>query len=200
MQKDKEDPPHDFFMTEESRKPWYSLTEREVKDAKKKCLQCTYASMHSKVRTREDLGRLTCDYILIKNKRRGCRIEDCTHYMDKDVKREAIWNKRGRQKKVAASVTDHTGRQYSSVEHMCKAYEISAYTYKERLRKGYTQEEALIGKKRVMDFKGNLYRTEKEMCQAYGINRNTYRHRIANGMSNEDALTKEVGFKKKGAP
>lgn len=47
-------------------------------------------------------------------------------------------------KGIKSITTDHNGKEYKSVEDMCKSYNISTITYRDRLNLGWTQREALL--------------------------------------------------------
>ena len=87
---------------------------------------------------------------------------------------------------------DHLGKEYKSIEEMCKAYAINPSTYKYRIYSGMNIKEALttpIGKNTCVDHLGNIFKSERKMCQFYNINISTYRTRIKNGYSIKEALT-----------
>jgi len=93
---------------------------------------------------------------------------------------------------------DHLGNTYESVKSLCDHYKIPVSTYLNRLRGGWTVEDALtvpirnISYEKSTDHLGNKFRSVKEMCRYYSIDCATYYHRIASGMSLGDALTKPV--------
>ena len=88
--------------------------------------------------------------------------------------------------------TDHLGNEYLSVRAMCATYGIKYDTYKQRIKSGWTQEDALTTGLRdcsVKDHMGTLYKSVECMCAAYDINSSVYRYRIRNGWTQEKALT-----------
>lgn len=72
-------------------------------------------------------------------------------------------------------ITDHLDNTYSSIDEMCRTYNISDSTYQGRLAHGYTQEEALtltteeIKNRKVKDHLGNEYPSIRAMCDHYGM-------------------------------
>lgn len=89
---------------------------------------------------------------------------------------------------------DHLGKEYTSINEMCKAYGISLRLYDGRLRLGWSVKDALtkevgVHKKECEDHLGNKYSSVSEMCTAYGITSNRYRARKRHGYSLKDALT-----------
>lgn len=63
---------------------------------------------------------------------------------------------------------------------------------KNRLRKGWTKEEA-FGLSSVTDHKGNLFYSTKEMCVAWGMDSETFDRRRRKGWTTLDALTTPIG-------
>ena len=103
-------------------------------------------------------------------------------------------------------VIDHLGKTYRSEAAMCSAYHINKCTYRKRIQKGWSVEEALTLSTKILvnrgertDHLGNTFQSEKEMCEHYGVSQNTYRNRIRQGWSQEKALTKEL-YKSKISP
>lgn len=95
-----------------------------------------------------------------------------------------------------SSIKSPDGKTYNTVSEMCRAYNITYNQYYNRVKHGWTQEEALgIQKKEprtVIGPDGKAYRNVEEMCSCYGIKRNTYLMRLKKGLSQEEALTKKV--------
>jgi len=92
-------------------------------------------------------------------------------------------------------IIDHLGKEYKSIEEMCKAYHIHPSTYKFRISSGMNIEKALtapINANTCVDHLGNTFQSERKMCQFYNVNIATYRTRINNGLSVKDALTLEI--------
>lgn len=89
-------------------------------------------------------------------------------------------------------ISDHRGNEYSSIEEMCKKYNINPSTYKFRRSSGMNVKEALTTKVRCnicIDHLGNTFQSERKMCEFYNVNIATYRTRINRGLSVKDALT-----------
>ena len=90
--------------------------------------------------------------------------------------------------KLYIESTDHKGNKYHSKTDMCKAYGVTLDHFDNRIKRGYTLQEALEGKFPFKDHKGNAYKTAKEMCKHYGITYSIYRGRLNKGWSQEKAL------------
>ena len=91
---------------------------------------------------------------------------------------------------------DHLGNKFSSTLEMCSFWNIKRTAYGERLRRGWTKEEALTGNReekpkenKFFDHLGNGFPNMESMAKHWGINRTTYRQRITHGWSVEEALT-----------
>lgn len=108
---------------------------------------------------------------------------------------------RGKYKK--REVVDHKGNSYRSVAQMARSYGISSITLHERLKRGWSVDEALTtpvdtsnyrkSKKimniRVHDHLGNWYNSYYELAKAYGLSFSTLYGRVAKlGWSIEKAL------------
>jgi len=70
--------------------------------------------------------------------------------------------------------TDHLGNSYPSENAMCRAYNISRYTFTSRLKLGWTLEQALtapynVNKKINTDYKGQKFPTEKDKANYYNM-------------------------------
>ncbi len=101
-------------------------------------------------------------------------------------------------KSTSKPCEDHIGNHFVSEAEMAKHYGIPYNTLRDRIRRGYSVEEALTtpvvdinyaSPKSSTDHKGNVFVSEKEMCRHYGIDRSTFKQRRLRGMSLEDALT-----------
>lgn len=93
-------------------------------------------------------------------------------------------------------VSDHLGNKFKSLYDMCQYYGISEATYIQRLKLGWSQQDALMtpirqtGRKRaVKDHNGKEYSSITEMCRQYNIAAETYHRRIKMGWSKKEALT-----------
>lgn len=94
---------------------------------------------------------------------------------------------------------DHLGKTYLSISAMCRHYNISVQAYKNRLKKGFSLQDALekpnnklLPKSERTDHLGNIYESVKAMSNHYGIPLDTYKGRINRGWSIKKALTKEL--------
>lgn len=96
------------------------------------------------------------------------------------------------RKHFAQEVTDHLGNEYSSRSLMAKAYGLSPLTLSERLKRGWSVEEALTtpidtssyrkttktSKVKVQDHLGNWYDSYYELAKAYDLSFSTVYGRI----------------------
>ena len=84
-----------------------------------------------------------------------------------------------------AQTQDHTGKTWPSVRAMCDAFGLPMTTFNNRLKRGWTLEQALTTPndttrkkhkltKPVKDFKGVEYPTVGAMCAAYGLSEKVY--------------------------
>lgn len=93
-------------------------------------------------------------------------------------------------------ITDHLGNVFPTLTAMCQHYNLKLDTYRNRLKKGYSKEEALTYKPHqstiITDHKGNPFTSKKEMAQHYGLDLSTFTHRLGKGMTLEEALTKPI--------
>ena len=98
-------------------------------------------------------------------------------------------------------VKDHLGNEYETKKELCKAYNISVYTVRNRLNNGFTLEDALTmpvkrggGTREIYvecyDHLGNHFNTITAMCRYWNVNPVLYQNRMRIGWSVEDALTK----------
>ena len=94
------------------------------------------------------------------------------------------------------NVTDHLGNTYPTLTAMCQHYNLRLDTYRNRLKKGFSKEEALTYKlyqtKVITDHKGNPFASRQDMAEHYGIDITTFSHRLKKGMTLEEALTKPL--------
>ena len=99
------------------------------------------------------------------------------------------------------TVEDHLGNRFESITAMCKFWDITESIFRNRVRLGWSLEEALTIKpgkkpkktgKTCKDHLGNTYISIEEMCKAYNISANAYCARIRLGWSLEEALTKKL--------
>lgn len=90
-------------------------------------------------------------------------------------------------------IKDHLNNEYKSTQEMLDHYKVEYGTYWNRLKKGWTLEEALLGRDICMciDHLGNKYKSISEICRQYGVAMSVYQRRIKSGLSVEEALTKK---------
>lgn len=96
------------------------------------------------------------------------------------------------------------GKTYKSLTSFCNEFGLKYSRFVNRLKLGYTVEEAMKegrGKKNVdpqkyrwnlqpcSDHLGNSYGSKMEMCAAYKISPSNFSHRIERGYTLEEALT-----------
>jgi hypothetical protein len=88
--------------------------------------------------------------------------------------------------------TDHLGTVFVSMNEMCKHWGIKNQTYRARLSRGYTKEEALTKRQKnpkiVIDFAGNKFSSIEKMCQHYQISQSKYIQRMNSGYPQPMAL------------
>lgn len=86
-------------------------------------------------------------------------------------------------------VTDHTGRQFTSIAAMCRAWNITPERYQSRIKRGWSQEEALTQNSKhdphIIKSDGTG-QTVKEFCDELGITTTTYYHRKRAGQTDEE--------------
>lgn len=96
--------------------------------------------------------------------------------------------------------TDPYGKVFPSAKAMCEHYGRSYRAYACGLTRGWSKEEALLGKEIVSraskedrtDHTGKTFDSIKLMCKEYGLDDSTYNNRIKDGWSKEKALTTPV--------
>lgn len=95
------------------------------------------------------------------------------------------------QKGIPQPCTDHEGNKFPSISALCRHWDTNTTTYKNRIAKGWTKEQALTTptKMKHTDHKGNKFRNKIAMCGHYGISVTTFDARINDGMTKEQALT-----------
>lgn len=86
-------------------------------------------------------------------------------------------------------VTDPTGRQFTSIAAMCRAWNTTPERYQSRIKRGWSQEEALTQNSKhdphIIKPDGT-YQTVKEFCDELGITTTTYYHRKRAGQTDEE--------------
>ncbi len=85
-------------------------------------------------------------------------------------------------------IKDHLGNEFKTQKEMCIYYGIAPSTYCRRIQRGWTLEEALIGKQIHVEFNGKYHKSIDELCFLHGISRNTYRYRIKKGWTLDEIL------------
>ena len=132
----------------------------------------------------------------------------CEHYkIEQDVffrRKEHGWSledaltKPVREKNNDPILIDHLGNVFLSQSKMCEHYKIDISTFRWRISKGMSLEDALTTPVKkdeeyiMTDHLGNIFPTQIKMCEHYKINYNVFRYRISKGMSLKDALTTPV--------
>jgi len=85
--------------------------------------------------------------------------------------------------------TDHLGNEFETKKEMCMYHGVPFETYRDRIHRGCTVEQALTGKELYEDHNGNEFRSVREMCEYHGVERSTYISRLRKGYTKEQALT-----------
>ena len=94
---------------------------------------------------------------------------------------------------------DHKGNEFPTRKAMCDFWNVNEATYRARIRKGFSIEEALTSKPKIRhevdqadktDHHGICYNTAKEMCRKYNIHPSTFRKLRAQGYSKDQILSK----------
>ena len=89
------------------------------------------------------------------------------------------------------------GEEFPTIKAMCDAYGVTFWTYKNRLKSGLTQRQALNldtlpdkGRVRIPCCcpKGKEFSSIRAMCKTYGISRSSYRYRLRTGWTQRQAL------------
>ncbi len=99
--------------------------------------------------------------------------------------------------KNAKQVTDHNGKVFNSISELCRYHKIGLSTFRERIKRGWTIEEALTGhverkkieSRPVPGPDGKNYPSVNAMCRANHISRTMYLSRIRAGWDEHDAAT-----------
>lgn len=86
---------------------------------------------------------------------------------------------------------DHNGKEFFSIADMCRYHGVSPALYSRRISKGYTKEQALLGKNpdRRSDHNGRRFDSVEAMCAFHNISVTTYNIRLREGYTKEQALT-----------
>lgn len=135
-----------------------------------------------------------------KNMTQMCKYWGVTRELYKDrIRRgwtikDALTIPKGEYSPTFIESTDHTGRKFKTFSDMCKAYDISTNTVKDRLRRGWNLKIALTTPpaRKIVPCKDHLnieYRCLSDMCAAYNISLSLYYNRLSLGYDLEDILT-----------
>lgn len=96
-------------------------------------------------------------------------------------------------------VKDHLGNNFENLSAMLRYYGIKMATFKPRIKKGMTLEQALTRPVRVCksstnikDHLGNQFADFKALAEKYKIGVNTLRSRLDRGIPLEEALTRPI--------
>ncbi len=89
---------------------------------------------------------------------------------------------------------DHKGNEYRSIAEMCRFYKVDRSVFGDRIKNGFTLEEALTTKGNrhyvpSVDHLGQQFPSENAMCRHWRIKHNTYQRRIKEGWTKKEALT-----------
>ena len=90
-------------------------------------------------------------------------------------------------------IYDHLGNSFKTANEMCKHWDVNYSTYGERIRAGWTIEEALANKKStetsVYDHLGNKFDNTRRMIEYHGVTEGTYYTRKSQNLSLEECLS-----------
>lgn len=94
---------------------------------------------------------------------------------------------------ISKSCEDHLGNRFEKTIDMCKFYGIKYSTFKRRIDRGYSLQDALtldIQKRNpiITDHNGNTFNTQEEMCNHYGIDGTIFKQRLCAGKTIQEAL------------
>ncbi len=95
---------------------------------------------------------------------------------------------------MAGKCVDHEGREHGSAAEMCRFWGVAVSTYRNRLKRGCTLEEALTGSKPNLgaepctDHAGNSFPSLAAMCAHWGVGAGTFWSRRKAGWSLEECL------------
>ena len=81
---------------------------------------------------------------------------------------------------------DYNGKEFNSIQSMCKFYGISKRTYDNRIKRGLSMEEALKNRtKAFIAFKGKEI-TVEEFCKEVGMSRSSFYYELNSGRTVEE--------------
>lgn len=93
-------------------------------------------------------------------------------------------------------VIDADGNVFSSLNAMCKHYDMDYNTYVKIRESGMSKKEALAVPKQTsrscVDHLGNQFKSTSDMCRYYDMDYSVYQNRIRRGWSVKDALTTKL--------
>ena len=138
------------------------------------------------------------EFLSVKAMREHYGVSDVTYYdrLKRGYTLEQALTGNGVKRSASIACKDHKDNEFPSVKDMCEYYGVDDSTYYNRLKRGYTVEQALTGNglKRsasiaCKDHKDNEFPSVKTMCAYYGVDASVYRNRLKRGYTVEQALT-----------
>lgn len=85
-------------------------------------------------------------------------------------------------KNKGLETVDHLGNKYSSIAEKCKAHNVPETTYRDRIKNGLSEEEALSSPNKVYDpVTKKYFPSYQKLCAEVGINYNTFKSRTRKG-------------------
>ena len=112
--------------------------------------------------------------------------------------KDALTKARRGVKQKTSVIRDKYGRVFTSLVDMCRFYNVSVDTYKERRQAGFPQEVCLLKYQvytaTIQDHTGREYASLKDMCIAWGISIGEYNKRFDSGVSLKEILTTPVTY------
>ena len=114
------------------------------------------------------------------------------------LQKDALTKARRGVKQKTSVIRDKYGRVFTSLVDMCRFYNVSVDTYKERRQAGFSQEMCLLKCQvyttTIQDHTGREYASLKDMCIAWGISIGEYNKRFDSGVSLKEILTTPVTY------
>lgn len=112
--------------------------------------------------------------------------------------KDALTKARRGVKQKTSVIRDKYGRVFTSLVDMCRFYNVSVDTYKERRQAGFPQEVCLLKYQvytaTIQDHTGREYASLKDMRIAWGISIGEYNKRFDSGVSLKEILTAPVMY------
>ena len=91
---------------------------------------------------------------------------------------------------MAKKCIDHLGNEFPTEYAMCGYHGVKQSTYRNRLSRGLTKEEALRNDStEVLDYNGRAFSSVRAMCRFHGVSASHYYRSLQEGGSLEEALT-----------